>query len=291
MKKSKYPVYVLSKGRSDCCKTARCFVEDNTHFYLVVEPQEYDDYKKHYPDIDILILPEGYYGKGAIPVRNWIWQHSKKNGYKRHWEFDDNIDQFRRLNKGKRIRCNSHIAISTVEDFTDRYENIAISGFNYTFFVMNDKNTPFSVNCHVYSAMLIDNSIPYRWRLRFNADTDLCLQVLDNGLCTVLFHAFCVDKAATMTMKGGNTNRYQGNGRLVMAKTLEEIWPQYVDTKIRFGRPQHVIKQNWGMFKQQLKRRTDIDWNKIEKKKYDIKLKKIAPIKNKKLQKFYKDNK
>jgi len=109
MRKSKYPVYVLSKGRSDCCKTAKCFVEDNTHFYLVVEPQEYDDYKKHFPNADILILPEGHYGKGAIPVRNWIWQHSKKNGHTRHWEFDDNIDKFRRFYRQISKYCNIRI--------------------------------------------------------------------------------------------------------------------------------------------------------------------------------------
>jgi len=291
MKKSKYPIYVLSKGRFNNCLTAKCFVKDNVDFFLVVEPQEYKEYKKNFPKTNILILPDGHYGKGAIPVRNWIWQHSKNNGHTRHWEFDDNITQFRRLNKGKRIRCNSLKAINVIEEFTDRYKNIAISGFNYTFFVMNHMQHPFFLNCHVYSALLIDNNIPYRWRLRYNADTDLCLQVLDNKLCTVLFNAFTVDKMATMKMKGGNTDRYKGDGRLVMARTLEEIWPQYVETKIRFGRPQHVIKNQWKNFIHPLVRRTDIDWNKIENKKYDFKLKKIDNIKSKSLNKFYKDNK
>ena len=45
------------------------------------------------------------------------------------------------------------------------------------------------------------------------------------------------------------------------------------------------------MFKQPIVRRTDIDWDKISKKKYNISLKKVAPIKNKSLQKFYKENK
>jgi|TARA_R100000084_G_C4653953_1_gene151590 hypothetical protein len=288
---SKYPIYILSKGRAFNCLTAKCFIEDKVDFYLVVEPQEYDEYRKSFPKANILILPKESAGHGAIPVRNWIWQHSKKNGFERHWEFDDNIRLFRRLNKGKRIRCNAQIGINVIEEFTDRYTNIAISGFNYTFFVMNEMQHPYFLNCHVYSAMLIDNNIPYRWRLRFNADTDLCLQVITNNLCTVLFNAFTCDKQATMTMKGGNTNRYKGDGRLIMSKTLEEVWPEYVKTKIRFGRPQHYIVNDWKDFKHPLKRRTDIDWNEIENKKYKIQLTKQNEIKSNRLKKFYEDNK
>lgn len=39
---------------------------------------------------------------------------------------------------------------------------------------------------HVYSCTLILNSIEQRWRLLYNDDTDLCLQVLAAGWCTIL---------------------------------------------------------------------------------------------------------
>ena len=41
----------------------------------------------------------------------------------------------------RRIRCNTNIGITAVENFTDRYENIAISGMNYKFFVPLPGNT------------------------------------------------------------------------------------------------------------------------------------------------------
>ncbi|NJN50269.1 MAG: hypothetical protein HC798_03745 [Polaribacter sp.] len=105
--------------------------------------------------------------------------------------------------------------------------------------------------------------MPERWRGRYNEDTDLCLQVLTKGLCTILFNAYMIDKVATMTMKGGNSDElYKGDGRLVMARSLERLWPGIVTVTRRFKRPQHVVR--WDRFKQSLKKRTDIviDFNK-----------------------------
>ena len=71
---------------------------------------------------------------------------------------------------------------------------------------------------------------------------------------------------------------------------LEEMWPEYVTTKWRFGRPQHFIKKNWKCFTHPLKRRKDIDWKAIEKSKPILKLKKVRPIKTEAIEKYYKSN-
>ncbi len=286
-----YPVYVISKGRYKNCMTANFFVKDKLNFKIVVEPQEEEEYRKRYGD-RVLVLPFSNLGQGSTPARNFCWKHSIDNGFKRHWIFDDNIEDIRRLVKGKRIPVNSNIALSIVEEFTDRYTNIAISGFNYSMFVLPTTKKPYYQNCHVYSALLIKNNMPHRWRLRYNEDTDLCLQVLTNNMCTISFNVFSVKKMQTMTMKGGNSDQlYKQNGRLVMARTLEEIWSEYVEVKWKFGRPQHHIKNNWGDFKTPLKRRTDIDWEEIERKEYKMNLKAVKEIKSQELKKFYKKNK
>lgn len=131
--------------------------------------------------------------------------------------------------------------------------------------------------------------MPYKWRLIYNDDTDLCLQVLTGGMCTVLFNAFYVKKLRTMTVKGGNTDDlYQGDGRLKMARALEAAWPGIVTTQWRFGRPQHVIKNAWRDFKQPLIRRDDIDWNELGQiNDYGLRLKQMKPIKSAALQKMY----
>jgi hypothetical protein len=166
-----------------------------------------------------------------------------------------------------------------VEDFTDRYTNIAIAGMNYTTFVGlsshngGKKFPPFYLNTKVYSCLLIDNNLPHRWRGRYNEDTDLCLQVLSDGLCTVLFNAFCQQKAPSMTIKGVNTDKlYKGDGRLEMARSLERQWPYVVAVKRRFNRPQHVVHDSWQKFDTQLIRRTDIDWESLETNNYGLEL-------------------
>jgi hypothetical protein len=284
---NKYPIYIPSKGRCDVSYTAKLFIEDKVDFKIVVEPQEYNEYCKKIGNKYILSLPKD--NQGSIYSRLWIREHSIQNGYDRHWQFDDNIKIFRRLHKGKRIKCNANIGIEVIEDFTDRYKNIALSGFNYTFFVMNERKSPFVKNCHCYSAFLLDNRTEYKWRTKWNYDVDICLQIVNSGYhCTVQFNAFTVDKCATMTVKGGHTSSYNIlDTRYKGAMELKKQWPQYVKVVEKYGRWHFSIKNAWRDFKQPLIRRTDIDWNNIKNKKYNIKLKKINNIKNKSLKKWY----
>ena len=281
-----YPIYIPSKNRADACYTARYFQKDGVRFHIVVEPAQVESYERAGWGKYLLILPED--NLRLLGSRLWIRQHSIDAGFARHWQFDDNITHLGRLHRGLRIRCNANRAISVVEEFTDRYTNIGVSGFNYQMFVKNTERKPYVLNCKVYSGSLINNQMPHKWRLYYNDDTDLCLQVVTNQMCTVSFNAFYINKLQTMTVKGGNTDDlYQKEGRLIMARTLEEVWPDYVTTKWRFGRPQHVVKNSWKDFKTPLIRRTDLDWNAIRKKTYDFSLTKVSDIKNKELSDFY----
>lgn len=146
------------------------------------------------------------------------------------------------------------------EDFVDRYANVGLAGFQYRgFAVDSQKHPPFILNTRVYSCILIDNSLSFRWRGRYNEDTDLSLRVLKSGLCTILFVAFLADKKATMTMKGGNTNElYKDNGRLLMAQSLQEQHPDVTKIVWKWNRWQHQV--DYSRFKaNKLIKRTDIE--------------------------------
>ena len=103
------------------------------------------------------------------------------------------------------------------------------------------KSPPFILNTRVYSNMLIKTGIPYRNRATYNDDTDLCLRVLKDGLCTVLFCAFLAKKIATMKVGGGNTPIYQGDGRLKMAQSLQRQHSDIVTITRKWGRWQHQV--------------------------------------------------
>ncbi len=292
---TRYPVYVISKGRFENCLTAKFLIEDGVPFSLVVEPQEAEEYISRFGKDRINVLPFSNLGLGSIPARNWCWEDAKKNKFARHWILDDNISYMMRRYRARRIRCSSGPALSAVEDFTDRYENIAIAGLNYVMFCMDrSKMPPFYLNNHVYSCLLIRNDLPQRWRGRYNEDTDLCLQVLAAGYCTILMNAFLIQKMPTMTMKGGNMDSlYKGDGRLKMARSLERVWPYVVSVDRRFQRPQHIIRDEWRKFDTPLIRRKDIDWSKIEgSNEYGLELKQVAAeVKSPLLKKFLEEAK
>ena len=292
---NKYPVYIISKGRHDCCLTAKFMTDDKVDFRIVIEPQEEHLYLKHYKKDQLLILPFSNLGKGSIPARNWCWEHSIEQGHERHWLFDDNIRKVRRKYNRKRIPCNSMPALKSCEEFVDRYENVGIAGMNYTFFAPDSQGlTPFFLNVHVNSNLLIKNDMPYRWRGRYNEDTDLCLQVLSGGLCTVLFNHVLIEKMLTMKMKGGNTDDlYKGDGRTTMARSLERVWKGVVYTDRRFQRAQHVIKGAWKKFDTQLIRKKDVNWDKLQGtvNEFGHKLKQKDNIKSQKLKEWYERNK
>jgi hypothetical protein len=210
-------------------------------FYLVIEPQEYESYCRLHDNI--LVLPFNNAGN-SIPVRNWVWEHSMYNGYRRHWVIDDNIEGFHRLNRNEKPRVKSGIIFNIAEDFVDRYSNIGLAGFNYySFCKKTDKIPPFYLNTRIYSCILIDNKLPIRWRGTYNEDTDLSLRVLKLGLCTILFNAFLIGKVTTMRMRGGNTDTvYNTNdNRRMFAESLASQHPDVVKVVWKFNRWHHQV--------------------------------------------------
>jgi hypothetical protein len=245
----KYPIYIVSKGRADNILTANVFLKENIPFLIAVESNEYDSYKNYFDEKLLLKLPFSNLGLGSYPARNFCWNHSVSLGYQKHFIFDDNIRCFSRLNNGKRTKTNAMTSILVLQSISDRYENLAMSGFNYRYFVTNDTNKAFTLNTHVYSGMLINNKIPFRWRLKYNEDVDLNLQCLHNKWCTMLLNSFLIDKISTaVKMKGGNQSElYKNNDpkkKMLKARSLEIVWPQYVKTVFKFNRPHHSI--SWG---------------------------------------------
>lgn len=240
--KNKYPIYVISKGRHNKCLTVRELKLMGVEFTLVVEPQEFELYSGICDNI--LTTPFSNLGLGSIPVRNFVWEHSLSIGANRHWIIDDNIEGFHRLNRNEKPKLLSPTFFRCMEDFVDRYENVAIAGPNYySFCKTTDKVPAYYLNTRVYSCLLIDNNLPYRWRGKYNEDTDLCLRVLKEGYCTILFNAFLCGKVTTQRMKGGNTDEVYSDtdNRREFAESLREQHPDVVKVTWKFNRWHHQV--------------------------------------------------
>jgi len=245
----KYPVYIISKGRWESRLTSKALEKIGVPYRIVIEPQEFEQYAAVIDPQKILVLPFSNLGQGGIPARNWVWEHSISEGHERHWILDDNIRAFRRYINNKRIIMDDGTTFKVIEDFTERYENVALSGMNYTMFTVTQitrNKPPIQINTRIYSCILIKNNIPYRWRGRYNEDTDLSLRALKDGWCTLLFNVFTCDKQQTMKMKGGNTDELYKqdkdfDGRLEMAKHLQKQHPDVTKITWKWGRWQHSV--------------------------------------------------
>jgi hypothetical protein len=235
-----YPVFVPTKGRYDTPLTIRALEKIGVPFRVVVEPQEYEQYAGIVNPDNIITLPHS--DRGLVVTRNWIWDYAASLGMPYFWTFDDNIRDFHRLNKNIKARVSDGSILRAIEDFVSRFENVAIAGMQYELFAPRRyRADPFILNTRVYSNMLIKTDIPYRNRGFYNDDTDLCLQVLKDGWCTILFMAFLANKMPTMRVNGGMTPHYQGDGRFKMAQELQRRWPEYVKITRKWGRWQHHV--------------------------------------------------
>ena len=271
-----FPLYIPTKGRADSRLTAKVLEEMNVPFRLVIEDQEYKTYADVIDKSKLLVLDKKYQdeydtcddlgstkSKGPGAARNFIWDHSISEGYKWHWVMDDNIKLFRRWNKNKRYKCYDGTPFKVMEDFVLRYENIAMAGHNYSFFVIDKwghNYGAFTVNTRIYSCNLIRNDVPFRWRGRYNEDTDLSLQMLKAGWCTVQFNAFLQEKTNTQVLKGGNTEAfYAKEGTIPKSQMQVRLHPDVSKLVWRYGRWHHHVNYNKFKRENKLIRKKDIE--------------------------------
>ena len=267
-----FPLYIPTKSRSEYMITSRVLTELGVAHFLVVEPQQVEDYERaiHKGKLRATILPldlkykETYElcdnlglsrSTGPGPARNFAWDHSAANGHAWHWVMDDNILSFRRLNKNEKVKVGNGASFRSMEDFVLRYRNIAMAGPNYYMFApARVRIPPFCSNTRIYSCNLIRNDVPFRWRGRYNEDTILSLDMLKADWCTVQFNAFLQQKMPTQTIGGGNTQefyhaegrvqsgqRYADTGTIAKSQMLVAVHPDVSRMVWKFQRWHHSV--------------------------------------------------
>lgn len=269
----KYPVYIVSKGRWEYSLrlTSRALDDLRVPYHIIVEEQQFDKYAEEVGDDKCLVLPRKYKenydlcgnfedGKtGPGPARNFAWEHSMQQGYERHWVMDDNIGSFRRLNNNLQIKVGGGAIFCAMEDWCDRYTNVSIAGPQYDFFLPSKYYFPaYVLNTRIYSCLLIRNDIPYRWRGRYNEDTDLCLRALKDGFVTVQFNAFIQEKKETQALRGGNTDEFYAiEGTKAKSEMLAALHPDCAKVIWKYNRWHHHV--NYKIFLQQPVFKTNVN--------------------------------
>lgn len=272
MAQPRYPIYIVSKGRWETRHTSRELHRMGVPHYIVVEEQEHEAYAAAVDSsATLLVLEQDYQqrydpcddlgdtkSKGPGPARNFSWDHSIASGHSWHWVMDDNIRHFYRLNRNEEVHVTDGTIFRCMEEFCERYLNVSMAGPDYEMFAPRKvKNPPYITNTRIYSCNLIRNDLPYRWRARYNEDTDLSLRMLKNGWVTVQFYAFLQAKIWTQSVRGGNTDEfYSQEGTLPKSQMQVNLHPDVSRLVWKFRRWHHHV--DYSGFKQRLVRRPDV---------------------------------
>jgi len=251
-----FPIYIPSKGRADSRITMSHLDAMGVDYRVIVEHQEFDEYAAVIDRSKLLVLDPAYQrdfdpcmdlmpgqSTGSGPARNFAWDHAAAAGAEFHWVVDDNIKGFFRLNHNLKVPVSDGTVFRCMEDFILRYRNVAMAGPNYFMFASRkSKMPPLVFNTRIYSCNLIRTDAPFRWRGRYNEDTDLSLRMLKANWCTILFNAFLQYKLPTQTVRGGNTDAfYAAEGTLPKSQMIARLHPDVAKVVWRFGRWHHFV--------------------------------------------------
>lgn len=258
----RYPIFIVSKGRAHTRLTVKALTRMGIPFRVVIELSDWYDYSQVIDPDDLLIMPSSYLNaydtcddlgktksKGPGAARNFAMDIAKSEGFKRHWVMDDNLDDFHRLHQNMKVPVRTGSCFAAAEDFVDRYRNVPLAGLNYySFCKASDSYPPYVLNTRIYSCLLLDNDSGYRWRGRYNEDTDLSLRILKDGFCTIQFNAFLCGKVTTQRMKGGNTEDfYKEDGTKAKSQMIADLHPDVCEVVWKFNRWHHQV--DYGMFR------------------------------------------
>jgi len=123
----KYPVYIPSKGRAGLATTPNLL--GGLQPILAVEAPEADAYKGAFPHADILAL-DPVRDRGVQRARQACLEHARRLGVKAHWQLDDDLTRFCRVENRRARDCFAVDALAYGEGIMDAYARVGMVGYN-----------------------------------------------------------------------------------------------------------------------------------------------------------------
>lgn len=167
-----------------------------------VDHKEYDEYKKNYPESDIVSCPEGVQGN-LCRVRNYILDEEFKRGMDVVLIIDDDLNCIRRYDYDEESGFGYIPTVITADDFLpflEKYSIIAKEigakfwGLNCNFDPMAYRhNTPFSTRSYIggpFQCFLKGNRCWYDESLPLKEDYDMTLQQLNTERVVLRVNAY-----------------------------------------------------------------------------------------------------
>ena len=202
---NKYPVCIISKDRSDICTTHNLFESNGIKYFYMVEPQDYDAYVERFGKDKVVNIKAN--DKGVYYVRNLCIDWSKKQGYEKHWQIDDNVKKlfYRPNNKYKGTRDRYEIKnvikmLVSIEKIADKCVNYGGGCLGHDGFAFSKKNN-IDLNKMIYCFQLINNNIKSRYQPNTSEDVDFSVRLLMEKYVTLVFNEYSFTKPKVVVQK------------------------------------------------------------------------------------------
>ena len=88
----RYPVFIVSKGRAYSRVTAATLERLGVPFRIIIEPQDWDDYRAFFTSDQLIVAPFSNHGDGPGRARNYAWDIAIAEGHAAHWVMDADSD-------------------------------------------------------------------------------------------------------------------------------------------------------------------------------------------------------
>lgn len=249
-----YPIYVPSKGRP-AFKTLKHLKELKCEKYLVIEPQDFSDYKQHDNDMHLIILPEN--NQGIAYARQVIKLHAEQKGYTWFWMIDDDIQNFHKIQADAKLKNTpAGFSLHDAQEMITSQKKIAVGSLNFGQYAFGEgvlkKPMMFNRRCIICTLNNTDiqRKFSYDLNCKLKEDIDFSLQLLVAGYRTAICNGIAITVPENASLKGGCYDEYQRqtNERAV-SKYLEDKWGKDILRVVLKKNGRYDVKINWDKFK------------------------------------------
>ena len=238
-------ILIPSKGRagkSDLLLELNSNKEKNC--FVFVEPQEYELYKKSYPEINIVALPQN--NMGLSYSRNNIALFAESKPLNRYWLLDDDISFYYTEDTGKMKKQSYQCLEKAEEVILASKVDFAQASLEYRQFAWSNPDKVHR-NTYCHCAVLIDVNkcidIKCDLTLDLKIDQDFTIQLLNAGHESIRISRYAISSPKNASNAGGLQGTYhkeESNCYKMITKWGEDICQKIVKNDGR-----HDIVIHW----------------------------------------------
>lgn len=238
-------IFIPSKNRVKNATLLKFCDENNYKINLVVEPQDYNNYKEVYKNFNYIILDKN--NMGITYVRNFIKQYTEKNNIDYYWQLDDDLTGLFYREQTKLIRSDISILNKAAEQFIKN--NISLGALEYRQFAWS-ANKDLIENSFCDSCVFVNNkdllNFRYRSYVEGKEDRDFAMQVIKAGFKTGRSTLYSFSAPANGSNNGGLKEIFYDLGKeKICADRMIELWGNNICSLIIKENGRNDVKINW----------------------------------------------